>query len=134
MYGCLCDAGSATHGRAESATHELSGKLRQQRRQWAKEKAALKQAEAARARMVEALRHELERLRRERETAPQLLGAVTQPPPRRPHPSHSPRRSSTACPWRTARQEPVCVRRRSSMAKTQDLHRGLSKEGKQRTA
>ena len=66
----------ATHGRAESATHELSGKLRQQRRQWAKEKAALKQAEAARARMVEALRHELERLRRERETAPQLLGAA----------------------------------------------------------
>jgi hypothetical protein len=124
----------ATHGRAESATHELSGKLRQQRRQWAKEKAALKQAgyvqprvhppctramhtrhahapctramhtrhahtvhrrttrtctymhmrmqaEAARARMVEALRHELERLRRERETMPppsaSLLGAAT---------------------------------------------------------
>jgi len=35
-----------TQGRAESATHELGAKLRQQRRQWAKEKAALKQAEA----------------------------------------------------------------------------------------
>ena len=34
------------------------------------------QAEAARARMVEALRHELERLRRERETAPPMPGAL----------------------------------------------------------
>ena len=41
----------ATHGRAESATHELSGKLRQQRRQWAKEKAALKQAGYAQPRV-----------------------------------------------------------------------------------
>ena len=65
-----------TQGRAESATHELGAKLRQQRRQWAKEKAALKQAEAARGRMVEALRHELERLRRERETALPLAGTL----------------------------------------------------------
>lgn len=56
-----------TQSRAESSTAELTAKLRHGKRQWAKEKAALRQAEAARARMVEALRHELERLRLERE-------------------------------------------------------------------
>ena len=68
-----------SQARAESSTQELSTRLRHQKRLWAKEKAALKQAEAARSRMVEALRHELERLRAEREglpPAPSLLAAA----------------------------------------------------------